>query len=123
MESSELKQQIVKAIDDAKGRNIRVMDVRGFSDVTDYMVIASGTSSRHVSSMADRVSESLRDQGAKPLGMEGRDTGEWVLIDFGDVIVHIMRPETRDFYNLEKLWGDLDAPAAAGSRDTPTVTG
>lgn len=115
MESSELQQHIVEAIDDAKGQNIRVMDVRDISDVTDYMIVASGTSSRHVSSVAHRVNDALRERGIKPLGMEGQGTGEWVLIDFGDVVVHIMRPETRDFYNLEKLWGDLDAPTAAGT--------
>lgn len=112
MQSEELKDRICQAIDDAKGRETRVLDVRGLSDVTDFMVVTSGTSNRHVSSVADRVVEALKTQGQRPLGEEGRDTGEWVLIDFGDVLVHVMRPEVREFYNLEKLWGDWKAPEA-----------
>jgi len=107
MKSNVLKSLIEQALDGAKGREITTLDVRGISDVTDYMIIVSGTSGRHVSSMADRVAEDLRKQGQRPLGIEGQDIGDWVLLDYGDVLVHIMKPETRDFYNLEKLWGDM----------------
>jgi len=107
MKTNVLKSLVEQALDDAKGREIITLDVRGISDVTDYMIIVSGTSGRHVSSMADRVAEDLRKQGQRPLGIEGQDTGDWVLLDYGDVLVHIMKPETRDFYNLEKLWGDM----------------
>ncbi|MDO8595296.1 MAG: ribosome silencing factor [Sulfuricaulis sp.] len=94
------------ALEDAKTQNIAVLDVRKISDFTDYMVIATGTSNRHVQSSADKVAETLRDHGVRPVGIEGKQHGDWVLIDFGDVVVHIMREETRDFYNLEKLWSD-----------------
>lgn len=107
-----LKDQIRNLIDDAKGADIRVLDVRKISDVTDYMIVASGTSSRHVSSVADRVAEGMIGQGIKPLGIEGKLQGDWVLVDFGDVIVHIMQPDIRVFYNLEKLWGDVETSRA-----------
>jgi ribosome-associated protein len=80
--------------------------VRKISDFTDYMVIATGTSNRHVQSTADKVVDALRAHGVRAVGVEGGKTGDWVLIDFGDVVAHVMREEIRDFYNLEKLWSD-----------------
>lgn len=100
------QQWIQNALEDAKTQNIAVLDVRKISDFTDYMVIATGTSNRHVQSSTDKVVETLRGHGARPVGIEGKQLGDWVLIDFGDVVVHVMREETRDFYNLEKLWSD-----------------
>ena len=100
------QQWIQNALEDAKTQNIAVLDVRKISDFTDYMVIATGTSNRHVQSSADKVVETLRGHGMRPVGIEGKQLGDWVLIDFGDVVVHVMREETRDFYNLEKLWSD-----------------
>ncbi len=104
--SARLKKLIVEALDDAKGLNIAVLDVRSVCDFTDYMLIATGTSTRHVQSMVERVTEHLRAHGIRPLGSEGEAVGDWVLLDFGDVVVHLMRPEARAFYDLEKLWGD-----------------
>ena len=100
------QQWIQNALEDAKTQNIAVLDARKISDFTDYMVIATGTSNRHVQSSADKVVETLRGHGVRPVGIEGKQLGDWVLIDFGDVVVHVMREETRDFYNLEKLWSD-----------------
>ena len=100
------QQWIQNTLEDAKTQNIAVLDVRKISDFTDYMVIATGTSNRHVQSSADKVVETLRGHGVRPVGIEGKQLGDWVLIDFGDVVVHIMREQTRDFYNLEKLWSD-----------------
>jgi len=97
---------IQDALEDAKARDITVLDVRKISDFTDYMVIATGTSSRHVQSTADKVVDTLRVHGVRAVGVEGGKTGDWVLIDFGDVVAHVMREEIRDFYNLEKLWSD-----------------
>ena len=97
---------IQDALEDAKGRDIAVLDMRKISDFTDYMVIATGTSNRHVQSTADKVVDALRTHGVRSVGVEGGKIGDWVLIDFGDVIVHVMREEIRDFYNLEKLWSD-----------------
>lgn len=111
MQSEILQEKIVAALDDAKALDIRVMDVRGISSIADYMVVATGTSSRHVSSIADRLERVLREEGIRAWGTEGQETGEWVLIDFGDVIVHVMQAATRDFYQLEKLW--------AGGENTP----
>ena len=81
-----------------------VMDVRSLSSVMDYLVIASGTWSRHVKSLADNVLMKAKEQGLRPLGVEGERVGEWVLVDFGDVVVHVMQPATRSFYDLERLW-------------------
>ena len=104
MESAELMHLVMEALDDLKGVNIVDLDVTDLTDVMDYLVIASGTSNRHVKSLADNVLTRAREQGCRPLGVEGQDGGEWVLVDFGDVVVHVMLPATRDFYDLERLW-------------------
>jgi ribosome-associated protein len=95
---------IAAALDGLKAQNIVVFDVRGLSDVTDTIVIASGTSDRHVKSLAGRVLERAREAGVRPLGLEGERDGEWVLVDLQDVVVHVMLPRVREFYSLEKLW-------------------
>jgi len=97
---------IQHALEDAKAQDISILDVRNISDFTDFMVIATGTSSRHVQSTAEKVVDALRTHGARAVGVEGGKIGDWVLIDYGDVVAHVMREETRDFYNLEKLWMD-----------------
>ena len=112
------QQWIQNALEDAKTQNIAVLDVRKISDFTDYMVIATGTSNRHVQSSADKVVETLRGHGTRPVGIEGKQLGDWVLIDFGDVVVHIMREQTRDFYNLEKLWSDAKRIEVGEKRET-----
>ena len=112
MQPKKMQQLIQRALVDAKGQDIRVLDVRKVAGFTDYMVIASGTSNRHVVTLAEKVVDRLRARGLRPIGVEGKEFGDWVLVDFGDVVTHVMRPPTRDFYNLEKLWGEipLDAP-------------
>jgi ribosome-associated protein len=100
------------ALEEVKARDVRVMDIRKLSSVADYMVVASGTSDRHVRSLADHVVEQATAAGCPPLGVEGQDNGEWVLVDLQDVIVHIMQPKIRDFYKLEGLW-DLGTTATA----------
>ncbi len=104
--------QLVRhALEDMKAVDIRVLDVRGVSDVTDYMVIAGGTSDRHLRSVAERVVQMCKAAGQRPLGVEGERQGEWVLVDLPDVMVHIMLPRTRELYQLEQLW---DAGSTAG---------
>lgn len=95
---------VAGALDDMKAVNVKVLDVRKLSDIFDTLVIASGTSDRHVRSIADRVIEKAKAAGFRPLGVEGGKTGEWVLVDLGDCIVHVMLPRVREFYSLEKLW-------------------
>ncbi len=104
MEADTLKELVVDALDDLKAVNTVTLDVTDLTDVTDYLVITSGTSNRHVKSLADNVCMEAKKQGMRPLGVEGEDAGEWVLVDFGDVVVHVMLPATRDFYDLERLW-------------------
>lgn len=109
MNTDELRDRIVNILDESKAVDVRVLDVLEMTSVTDIMIIASGTSSRHVKSIADRVIEKSKESGVRPLGVEGEQTGEWILIDLGDVVVHVMQPDVRDFYNLEKLWSFKDA--------------
>lgn len=106
MRVSELRKLILAALDDAKARDVAVLDVRRIAVFTDYMIIVTGTSNRHVAAVADNVIDRLREHGRRPAGVEGMESGDWVLLDFGDVVVHIMRQQTRDFYNLEKLWSE-----------------
>ena len=106
MRASQIRKLIVDALVDAKAQDVAVLDVRKVADFTDTMVIVSGPSTRHVQSVADKVLDKMRSHGIRAIGVEGEKVGEWVLIDFGDVVVHVMRPQTRNFYSLEKLWSD-----------------
>jgi ribosome-associated protein len=98
------------AVDELKARDVVEIDVRGKSTVTDYMVIASGTSTRHVKSIADEVVKFAKKLDVMPLGVEGEREAEWVLVDLGDVVVHVMLPRIREFYALERLWTVGDQP-------------
>ncbi len=106
MKSEEIKKLAEEALDDLKAINVVTVDVSKLTDVMDYLVIASGSSSRHVKSLANNVSVELKKQGIRPLGIEGENTGDWVLVDLGDVVVHVMLPDTRDLYDLERLWSE-----------------
>ncbi len=105
---SPLVQCVERSLNDMKAVNITVLDVRGLTDVADIMIIASGTSDRHVKAIADRVVYDAKKGGFRPMGVEGERDGEWALADLGDVIVHIMLPRVREFYRLESLW-DISA--------------
>ncbi len=116
MQTEQLLPIVIDALEDLKAQEIKVLDVRGMSSITDYMIIASGSSNRQVAAIADNVTKKVKEQGYRPLGEEGANEGEWVLVDLGDIIVHVMQPQVRDFYQLEKLWGELgksDAHATA----------
>jgi ribosome-associated protein len=102
--SGELKDLIVKALDDGKGEHIVTLDLVGRTSLCDYMVIASGRSNRHVAALAEQVVEDLKKSGRRGVRIEGLPQADWVLVDAGDVILHVFRPEVRDFYNLEKMW-------------------
>ena len=98
------------AVEDLKAKDVTEIDVRGRTSVCDYMVIASGTSTRHVKSIADEVVRQAKQLGCQPLGVEGEREAEWVLVDLGDVVVHVMLPRVREFYALERLWTVGDQP-------------
>ena len=102
----EVRRWIVEALDDAKAANILELDIRLLTQIADWMVVASGTSTRHVRALAARLREAGVRHGLKPTGVEGENGGEWVLLDFGDLIVHLMLPATREFYDLEGLWNE-----------------
>ena len=111
-----LKTVIGDALADMKALEVKLLDVRGLTDIADYMVIASGTSDRHVRSVAQRVVEKVKEAGFRPLGVEGQQDGDWVLIDLSEVIVHVMLPRVREFYGLEKLWDTGTPRRAAAAR-------
>jgi ribosome-associated protein len=110
---SRLTEVVRAALDDLKAQNVAVLDVSDLTDVTDTIVIASGTSDRHVKSLAGRVLERAKEAGFRSIGIEGERDGEWVLVDLQDVIVHLMLPRVREFYALEKLWDVRSAGRAA----------
>ena len=107
-----LHRTVITAIEDLKARETREIDVRGKTSVTDLIVITSGTSTRHVKSIADEVVRAAKKAGLPPIGVEGEREAEWVLVDLGDIVVHVMLPRTREFYGLERLWtvGDDEHP-------------
>jgi ribosome-associated protein len=120
---SALVRTITLALEDMKAVNVRVMDVRGVTDIADSMIIASGNSDRHVRSIADRVVERAKQAGFRPFGREGERDGEWVLVDLNDVIVHVMLPRVREFYSLESLWEPPAEVLAAAAKARPARKG
>lgn len=107
MNTEQLKQFILNNLDDSKAKDVTCLSVAELTDMTDYMIIATGNSNRHVRSIANTLVVKSKEQGVQPNGVEGEDTGEWVLVDFSDVVVHVMQAEARSFYDLEKLWTPL----------------
>jgi ribosome-associated protein len=106
-----LQDVVLDALADMKAVDVKALDVRGLTDITDTMVVASGTSDRHVKSIADRVVQRCKEAGFRPFGMEGERDGDWVLVDLHDVVLHVMLPRIREFYALEKLWDGRSAAA------------
>ncbi|MEY2990538.1 MAG: ribosome silencing factor [Candidatus Nanopelagicales bacterium] len=112
-----LRDHVVDALEDRKGQDILVLDVRRLTSVSDFMVIATGTSNRHVKALVDAVADASAQAGTPPLGVEGTGPNEWVLVDLGDVVVHVMQRDARGFYDLERLWTPMPAsPARDNSR-------
>ncbi len=116
MNAEQLATLVNTALEDIKAQNVVVLDVSGMTSIADRIIVASGTSTRHVKSIADRVIETVKAAGIKPLGTEGDAQTDWVLVDLGDVIVHVMTPATRQYYDLERLWS-VTPRAAAEKRD------
>ncbi len=116
MELEKLKALVIDALEDVKAIDIRVLDVRAKTSITDLMIIATGNTNRQVKALIDSVTEKCKQNGVKPLGVEGTDIGEWALVDLGDIVVHVMQPSIRDFYNIEKLWGDESPSSVSMTR-------
>ncbi len=106
MTLEQVRDTAIAGLEEAKAQDIKVMDVRGLTDITDFMILATGTSSRHVNAIADKLIDYMKDHDHRPLGVEGQDEADWVLVDLNDAIVHIMQADARVFYDLEKLWGE-----------------
>lgn len=115
--ADQLLDTALRALEDAKGEDIKVLDVSTLTDVTDYMIVATGTSDRHVRALADKLLEAMNNAGHRQLGMEGEEDRDWILVDFVDIVVHLMRAKTRSRYDLESLWdktfGELAADGSA----------
>lgn len=109
VQSTELKDFVLDKIDDLKAKNVVVLDVKQQSSITETMIICTGTSKTHVRAIGEHVVVEAKKAGEQPLGVEGRDSSEWVLVDLGDVILHIMQEQTREYYQLEKLWSEHNA--------------
>jgi len=104
MNSQQLSELVMEALEEVKAKDIVKLDVRKLTTITDYMIVASGTSSRHIKALANAVAKKSREANHRPQGIEGEDGSEWVLLDLQDTLVHVMLPRVRKFYNLEKLW-------------------
>ncbi len=115
MGSEELRDLVVDALEDIKAVDIVTLDVRKMTTVTDWMIVASGTSGRHVKALVDNVSDKAKEAGHRPVGVEGEAGSEWVLLDLQDALVHVMLPKVREFYNLEKLWSIAPSGDAAAT--------
>ncbi len=121
MNSKRLCKLSRKAIDELKGQDVVELDVRKLTDVTDYLLVVTGRSPRQVKAIAENVIEKPKEAGVRPLGAEGLDEGEWVLVDLCDVVVHVMQPEARTYYELEKLWTPM-SPAKNGADSSAATT-
>ncbi|WP_227270843.1 ribosome silencing factor [Roseobacter weihaiensis] len=113
--SDQLLATILKSLNDDKAEDIVQIDLRGKTEIGDYMVICSGRSTRQVAAISEKLAQTVKDDFGRVAKMEGKDTGDWVLIDTGDVIVHVFRPEVREFYQLEKMWQPMGGPEAAAN--------
>ena len=121
MDIEVMKQAVVDALEDIKGYEITVMDVRKLTSMATYMIIANASSTRQAKALADHVREKLKELGADLQGVEGEKEGEWVLVDLGEIIVHILLPATRAYYNLEQLWGAAQDRRQGNAQPSPTV--
>ena len=110
MQNQQILEFVLDKIDDLKARDIITLNVSNTSTITDYMVICSGNSKKHVQSIAEHLALEAKNAGETPLGVEGKEGGEWVLVDMGPVVLHVMQESTRDFYQLEKLWQSATTP-------------
>jgi ribosome-associated protein len=117
MSGEALTDLVIDALEELKGVNTVTLDVQELTNMMDYLVLCSGTSNRHVKSLAENVARTAKAAGNPPIGIEGEDAGEWVLVDLGDVVVHVMLPATRDFYDLERLWEAAPESAPEGTPD------
>ncbi|MCA0978964.1 ribosome silencing factor [Qipengyuania flava] len=114
-DKQEMLDFVLKQLDDDQAQDVVTIDLGGKSSIADYMVIASGRSTRQVASIAQKLAEKLKQNGYGPVKLEGLPAADWVLLDAGDIVVHLFRPEVRSFYNLERMWAFGDAPPVAGT--------
>ncbi len=123
MTAQGLRDAITKALEDMKGRDLVALEVRQLTDLMDFMLIATGGSNRHVKALVDQVIETAKAAGVMPLGVEGRDNHEWVLVDLGPVVVHIMQAATREFYGLERLWTPIPVDSSLAIPEGEAASG
>lgn len=121
MNSTELSEIVVEAVKDLKGQSIRCINVQRLTSITDYMVIVTGTSSTHLKALAESVSKSVKDAGQQVVGMEGKLASEWVLVDLGGVVLHLMLAPVRELYNLEELWNFETKPEVDAEAENPAA--
>jgi ribosome-associated protein len=123
MQAEQLRQIAEQALDEIKAHDVIVLDTRRLTSMFDYMIVASADSARQTKALARNVAEKVKSAGGSVLGLEGDQTGEWVLVDLGDVVVHIMQPAIRDYYNLEQLWGGEASRKVSPLHPQPRASG
>ena len=115
--SKELFETIVQTLEDKKAKEIRILEIKDISVLTDYFIVCTGTSTTHIKSLADAVDEKLSQAGREPFHIEGYKTARWILMDYGEVVVHIFHSDEREFYDLERLWADAKQILAGKNKD------
>lgn len=122
MDLRKLQRTVIDALEDVKAQDIKVFNTSGMTSLFDRVIVASGTSNRQTRALAKHVSDEIKSRGGEIISIEGTDTGEWVLVDAGDIVVHLMQPKIREYYNLEEIWGQKPVRVKLGGKESTSAS-